>query len=272
LVRGWVARIAVLGASFAIMLGQALTGGRTGYLTWIMIGIVFAAIRWRKLLLIIPIVLSVVLTLVPAVRERMLQGIGQDDGTEMNEYEMTSGRNLAWPYVIDGIKEAPVLGHGRQAMATTGIRDRLWAELRESFPHPHNAYLETLLDNGIIGLVVVLLLFGNVIRASYRLVRGGTDPLETVAGSIAFSLVAALLVGSMGGQTFYPREGSVGMWAAVGVMFRVYVSYREKNEALGLDQTPELVEDTAQSATPFADYTHTPDANQNGGFGYSSTR
>jgi hypothetical protein len=50
-----------------------------------------------------------------------------------------------------------------------------------------------------------------------------------ILGILALALVLALLVAAMGSQTFYPREGSVGMWAAIGVMLRVSV---EKRKAL----------------------------------------
>jgi len=36
----------------------------------------------------------------------------------------------------------------------------------------------------------------------------------------------------MGSQTFYPREGSVGMWAAIGLLLRVWVE-RKKSRMTG---------------------------------------
>lgn len=223
LVRGWRWRTVVCAAAAAMMLGQALTGGRTGYVTWLAVGMLLCAVRWRKLLLIIPVMVMLILTFVPQVRDRMLQGIVGTETGEIDEYAMTSGRNLAWPHVIDAIKESPVTGYGRQAMSTTGIRDQLWTELGESFPHPHNAYLEVWLDNGVIGLAIVLLLFLTLFYRSLRLLRDREDPVATAVGGLCLSLVAALMLGSLGGQTFYPREGSVGMWAAIGLMLRVYV-------------------------------------------------
>jgi hypothetical protein len=36
--------------------------------------------------------------------------------------------------------------------------------------------------------------------------------------------VLALMIGAFGGQTFYPREGAVGMWAAIGLLLRIHVN------------------------------------------------
>lgn len=128
-------------------------------------------------------------------------------------------------------------------MVTTGLRDDLWYELGESFPHPHEAYLEQLLDSGIIGFILVIPIFLFALRRSYVLFRDRSDSLVCAVGCAAFSLILALLLGSFGSQTFYPREGAVGMWAAMGIMLRVYIQ-RESALAFG---TP-LFEDDSMNA------------------------
>jgi O-antigen ligase len=128
-----------------------------------------------------------------------------------------------WPRVIDQIEKAPLFGYGRRAMITTGLKEQLWDELHESFPHPHEAYLEQLLDNGIIGFFLLMPIYFFALWRSLPLVLDRSDPVICVVGCAAFSLILALLIGAFGGQTFYPREGSVGMWAAIGLMLRVWV-------------------------------------------------
>lgn len=219
-------RLVLLGVGVTIILGQALTGGRTGYVTWIAIGIALAGLRWRKLLLVLPIGLAIIATTMPSVRDRMLQGFGGKQGNfevGTSAYEMTSGRDIAWPVVIDKIEKAPLLGFGRQGMVTSGARDYLLNTYNESFPHPHQAYLEQLLDNGIVGFLIVVAFFLLVLFRSIPLVLERNDPLICAIGCAGFCLVSALMIGAFGGQTFYPREGSVGMWAAMGLVLRVSV-------------------------------------------------
>jgi O-antigen ligase len=226
IVRKNLHRFAVLGAASVIALGQALTGGRTGYLSWALVGLTLSALRWRKLLLVIPLAIVVIGVALPGVRQRMLQGFGGREGdfvVETSDYEITSGRNIMWPRVIDQIEKAPLFGYGRRAMITTGLKEQLWDELHESFPHPHEAYLEQLLDNGIIGFFLLMPIYFFALWRSLPLVLDRSDPVICVVGCAAFSLILALLIGAFGGQTFYPREGSVGMWAAIGLMLRVWV-------------------------------------------------
>jgi O-antigen ligase len=177
---------------------------------------------------LIPLTIIAVALLLPGVRNRMLQGFG-DSGVgskgKVDDYEVTAGRTLAWSYVIPKIKEAQIFGYGREAMIRTGIYQRILDEYGEgeTFPHPHNAYLQLLLDNGWFGFFLVIPFYVLVLKCSFTLLLDRQDVFCAAVGGVACSLLLALLVAGMGSQTFYPREGSVGMWAAIGVMLRVYV-------------------------------------------------
>ena len=238
---GFVGRALVSAAALSVVYAQALTGGRSGYATWLAVGLLLALLRWRRYLLAMPIVLAVVVTFVPAARDRMLQGFTAEsrdssaylesqyrehDPDAPDEYTITAGRTLVWPYVIDKIAQAPFFGYGREAMKRTGLAGFLLEELGESFPHPHNAYLQWLLDNGAVGVVLTMPFYLMVLVLSASLFRDSRSPVFVAAGGAALALVLALLFGSMGSQTFYPREGAVGMWAAIGLMLRAAVERR----------------------------------------------
>ncbi len=164
----------------------------------------------------------------------MLQGVGAEAGGANNTYEMTSGRNIAWPYVIDSIKERPIFGFGREGMTVSGTYQRILNDTDngESFPHPHNAYLEVLLDSGIIGFIAIIPFYILTLRCCVRLFLTKHDPMLSAVGGMAAALVLALMVAAMGGETFYPREGSVGMWAAMGLALRVFVDWQNDSGAM----------------------------------------
>ncbi|MBI5863426.1 MAG: O-antigen ligase family protein [Planctomycetes bacterium] len=221
--RRWQQAAAVI-AGLTIAYGQALTGGRMGYVTWGLVGLALGALRWRKLLLLLPVVAIGVVTFLPGVSERMLRGFGATDATGKSytdDYEVTSGRTLAWPYVIDKIYESPAVGYGRLAMERTGISGRLMQELQEEFPHPHNAYLECLLDNGVVGFLMIVPFYLVVMKRTVSLLLDRESRYYAAIGGVGFALVSALLIAAMGSQTFYPREGAVGMWCAIGLMLRM---------------------------------------------------
>jgi O-antigen ligase len=234
-------QVLIVAATLTVAYAQGLTGGRMGYVTWGVVGFTLCAVRWRKYLLAAPLVAVAFMVIVPGMAERMLQGItgqarGADTSYQRDTYEITSGRDIAWPYVIDKIQEAPVFGYGRLAMERTGIRAFLKEEFGELFPHPHNAYLEMLLDNGWWGLVLVLPFYLVVLGYGFVLFRDSRSPVGVTIGGVACALVLALLVASLGSQTFYPREGAVGMWCAIGLLLRVAVE-RSRVLSTAVDRT-----------------------------------
>jgi O-antigen ligase len=202
-------------------------------------------LKWKKIVILAPIIAVILIFSVPGVYERMTHGIeGDSVETEVNErafeyedvigtldnsdginiYAVTSGRSLAWPFVIEKIEKKLWFGYGRMAMINSGTTAFLMEALRESFPHPHSAYLQLVFDNGLVGAVPVFILFLLFLKYSFSLFKEKEIPNYIVAGGMSLSLILAFMVASFGSQTFYPREGSVGMWCSIALMLRMYVN------------------------------------------------
>lgn len=223
-------RTGIVLASLVVMFGQLLTGGRGGYLAWCAVGLTLGLVRWRRYLLLAPMLAILAVSLVPSVADRALQGIDENPASgseEVNLEGLTAGRNLLWPRVIDTISQAPLIGYGRAAMQRTGISawyaDSQGNDQDHYIHHPHNAYLEVLLDSGVIGLLVALALYGYLLTAGFSLVRDRRSPVFQSVGAIGLSLILAQLAGSLTGQSLYPSEPTVGMWCAIGLLLRVSV-------------------------------------------------
>src|SRR5262249_53752858 len=154
------------------------------------------------------------------VRGRVLEGVGStsdmSSSDDIDLETLTAGRNNIWKVVSDKIAEAPIAGYGREAMQRIGIATIIEGE--EFITHPHNAYLEMLLENGGLGLIVTLLFFGYLVSLALSLSRTDINPVFGAIGGVAAALVIAQLVGGLTAQSFYPREGTVGMWCAIGLM------------------------------------------------------
>lgn len=222
-------RILVLVLMLVTIYAQALTAGRAGYITWGAVGFVLCLIRWRKYLLLAPLVVLLVAMFMPGVVSRLSVGFNDSPvaGTQTDEYTLTAGRNVAWKHVVKKIQEGPMLGFGRLAIQRTGVSDAIFAECNDFFAHPHNAYLEMILENGIVGLLLVLPFYVVVLSMSMGLFRDSRNPVFVAVGGVCCSLILALLVASATSQSFYPIEGAVGMWAAIGLVIRVWVERRK---------------------------------------------
>ena len=220
-------RIVILIAAGIMVTALALTGGRAGYIAWGATGLVLCLMKWRRYLVLAPVVAVLLPMVFPGAVGRMLSGVGQTDvtgRTSVDEYAVTSGRNLIWPPVIDKIAASPLVGYGREAMIRTGVTAYLLMKYGESdsVPHPHNIYLETLLENGVIGSLPIFLLWGVIVLYSTRLFQSD-NRLYSAAGGLALAMILTSLTGGISGQHYYPQAHTLGLWAAAFLMFRVYL-------------------------------------------------
>lgn len=217
-------RTLVLISALLVVFAQALTAGRGGYVAWAVAGLTLTLLKWPRYLLLAP-VLAIALSLVPGVSGRIFEGFS---GTDTSVDTLTAGRNLIWPPVIDKITEQPILGYGRAAMERTGLSLAIPSE-EEGVGNPHSAYLEMLLDNGLLGFAVTLALFAYILAHSLSLTRDRRSRVFAAMGGVTSALVIAQLAGAITAQSFYPREGTFGMWCAVGLMLRVSVERARAN-------------------------------------------
>ncbi len=229
LVRRNSRRALMLVAAVVVAFAMALTGGRGGYVGWGAAGLVLCLVKWRRYLLLAPVLVILLPVLLPGATARMLQGFGHTDPmgqTTVNQEEVGSGRFLIWPYVTDMIGKSPWVGYGRRAMLRTGLYDRIEAEHPGTgAPHPHNMYLETLFDNGLFGSIPIWLFWITVVVYSARLFRSA-NRLYAAIGGLSLALVLTSLSAGISGQHIYPQEHTLGMWAACFLSLRVYVEER----------------------------------------------
>ena len=235
----------ILPSCFIVFIAMALTGGRTGYGTWAALGFVYCLFKWRKYILLIPLIYITVIMFAPSAVERLGFGFSSEEsvdvqlqaeqeiefeGTEIDLYSVTSGRNLAWPLVWDSIKDAPFFGYGRDAMVNTGVTARMREEygVFDTFAHPHNAYLQWIQDNGFIGAIPVFLLYFLLLKYAWSLFRDNTEKIYIATGGVSFALLLAFFIASIGSQSFYPREGALGMWVGIGLLLRVHIERTKK--------------------------------------------
>jgi O-antigen ligase len=227
-------RLFVFAGTGLLLLAQALTAGRAGYATSGIVFLVLCLVKWRRQLLLAPVMVVAVLVLAPGVAERLTEGFspdthsiptrirqlqGERDGPDA--YTITAGRNIIWPFVVGKIAQSPWIGYGRLAMVRTGLTSLLASELNEGFSHPHNAYLEWLFDNGLIGFFLVMPFYVLMLWYALDLFRDRRSPIFEAVGGATLAFVMVLMVASMGSQSFYPREGWIGMWCLIFLMLRV---------------------------------------------------
>jgi hypothetical protein len=105
-------RILAVAVFLSLVYAQALTGGRMGYATWAVVGVTLAFIRWRKILLLVPLVILAIPVVVPGVAERLMQGFSPASSTKRRPgiqdynpggpdlYTITAIEASSWHFVV----------------------------------------------------------------------------------------------------------------------------------------------------------------------------
>jgi len=223
-------KVIVLIAAGIVTYGQALTGGRAGYVAWAATGLILCILKWRKYLLLAPVLVILLPIVFPGAVDRFFTGFGETDITGQNitnENMITSDRIEMWPYVIKKIGQSPLIGYGRLSMKRTGLANHLlqinpyWI-----FPHPHNVYLETLLDNGILGSLPIFVFWGIILVYSGKLFKN-SNRLCSALGGATLALLLAQIFAGIGAQHYYPRISTLGLWAMTFLFIRVYLEHKQ---------------------------------------------
>ncbi|HET7198948.1 MAG TPA: O-antigen ligase family protein [Burkholderiales bacterium] len=161
------------------------------------------------------LLLPLALWLMPgAVIGRMSLGFG--DGGDVNE--VTAGRvDEIWLPLMPDLLHTPPWGNGLDSVMWSRA---IWTGTMLLVTHPHNAYLQALLDMGVIGLVLLLAYYWHVFRNLKDL--GSNAYLSpTLRGFFqgAVAGLACFLATGFAGSSLRPTAEFAFLWIAIGMMY-----------------------------------------------------
>jgi len=109
-----------------------------------------------------------------------------------------SGRLPLWEELLTSINKAPILGHGYLGYWDHKRVEYLSATFRWEIPHGHNLYLDTLLDGGVVGLFLLIIV---ILTALYEAARLYSQKNQ-IEYAIVFGLFAYGLANGMAESLF----------------------------------------------------------------------
>lgn len=141
--------------------------------------------------------------------------VGWDSG-DMNE--VSAGRTeTIWEPLLPWAADAPPWGHGLGSI--------MWATPMHTgamlpVTHAHNAYLEALIDMGVLGLAVLLLYYLHVWRNMRALAADSrlSPEMRAIFQGGAAALVCFAVTG-MAGSSLRPDAEFAFLWMAIGLMY-----------------------------------------------------
>jgi O-antigen ligase len=214
-------RLALLASMGLVMVALVLTFSRGAFLGFILVNVLF--LLWRrnaKTLILFGLLAVCVLFFLPgAVYDRIATGFGSGFGSGSNA--ISAGRiEHIWLPLLPEIPQSPIYGHGLGSILWSDPMRRGAGITILAVGHPHNAYLQALLDMGIAGLILLCAYFVHVWRGFRAL---SVDPAlgSTLRGFYAGAAagLASLLISYVTDSSLMPKAEQVFLWLAIGMMY-----------------------------------------------------
>jgi O-antigen ligase len=195
-----------------------LTFSRGAFLGFFLVNALF--LMWKfnaRILGIAALVGALALPLLPgAVWSRLSLGFGA--GGDINS--VSAGRiDGIWQPLLPELLGAPPWGNGLDA---TMWSKAMWSGTMLEVTHPHNAYLQAILDMGVIGLLLLLAYYWHVYR-NLRLLGSNAYLSPEMRGFFQGALagLVCFLVTGMAGSSLRPTPEFTFLWFAIGMMYGV---------------------------------------------------
>ena len=215
--------ILIILASIACLLS------RTGYFTAIFAIVAYLTISKRKKMFpVIFIVFALVgstILVSTFVFERATLGFKEKD-----REVISAGRiDRIWiPLIEENVSDPKkfMFGDGRNAIRAS---DSLLKGRIIFTGNPHNAYIELLIDAGIISLIIIVSYYYVILRNAFHMLKHTTEAhLKENLYACIVSILCFLIAG-MAGQSFFPRYSTVFLWVVLGctVASLKLLSYKE---------------------------------------------
>ncbi len=160
--------------------------------------------------------------------QALLHRLTQSDPTNISmRWELN---NVAWKMV----KDRPVFGFGKNAMAFERARDRQYQipvvdshRDHEDIPPIHNIYMQQWAEQGTVGLVIFLLMLFSILRLGVRNARDKRDPFLFAVNAGAVAGVVALMIHGMGDWAFWWNGIMRVFWILTGMIVAIrYMQWR----------------------------------------------
>lgn len=207
-------RLALLASTGLVVVALVLTFSRGAFLGFIVVNALFLMRRVNARTVVLGgLLAALALFVLPgAVYERITTGFGS--GLDAISAGRVEG---IWLPLLPDIARSPIYG--------SGLGSILWSEANHSrmlaiWGHPHNAYLEALLDVGIAGLILLCAYWAHVWKG-FRALSVDSSLSPTLRGFYqgAAAGLVSFLVAAVSDSSLAPRPEQAFLWLAIGMMY-----------------------------------------------------
>jgi putative inorganic carbon (HCO3(-)) transporter len=225
------AKLLCYGLSAITLFATMYTFSRGAYVAVLFSAFVLAVVKDRKLLVIIGVFLLTWQAIVPvAVKERVTMTQTASGALDDSAQERV---NL-WEQAEQMFVSSPIVGTG---FGTFQLQQHV-----DNLKDTHNWYVKVLVETGMIGGVLALILLVQLLSAAFRLFRKGDDPLYRGLGLGLFIALCSCMVANCFGDRWTYVEINGLLWVLTGATVRAnqMVELAPQEQAEAIDASPAI--------------------------------
>lgn len=185
------------------------TFSRASYLALVVCVAILGFLKDRKLLLLLPVFLLTWKTIVPTPVTQRVEMTKNADGQLEASAE---SRVILWENAKQSFYRNPLLGNG---YATFQLGEHV-----DDLKDTHNWYVKVLVETGVLGGLIALVLLIEMITNAYRLFKRARDPLYQALGLGCLLAVCSCLVANGFGDRWTYLEINGLLWIIVAATAR----------------------------------------------------
>jgi hypothetical protein len=199
-----------------LTIALVLTFSRGAFLGFFVINGLFLLWKFNaRTLAIALLVAAIALPLMPgAVWDRLALGFGGAGDANA----VSAGRiNEIWLPLMPEILSSPPWGNGLDSIMWSKA---MWSGAMYEVTHPHNAYLQSILDMGVGGMLILLAYYAHVAR-QLRALGSNAYLSPTLRGFFQGALagLVCFIVTGFAGSSLRPAPEFAFLWFAIGMMY-----------------------------------------------------
>jgi len=208
-----------------VVVGVALSGSRTGYIGVVIMLLLFimSKMNTKKDLTSIIIIAAISLLTFNYLSEFITSRVSEELGYRQHDTSLNASVGI-WQEKYDLIVKHPFLGYGWGGSYL--------ATQKASFVYgsSHNQYIETLVDLGVFGFFVFMLLLYVIIRQSFRLIKIKDDLFKTNVGFAYFIVLICFYITLMRIEILESGNPTSGVfWGLIGLLVSIQNLPDEEN-------------------------------------------
>jgi hypothetical protein len=214
--KGTGLKLLLLGSLALGLAALVLTFSRAGFLAFGVCGVLFVIwCRSARTFALAALALAAALLLPGAVYERIETGFAEGPNA------ISAGRiDGLWLPLLPEFLKSPLWGNGLGSILWSGAMRSANPDVVLGATTPHSAYLQALLDMGIVGLVLLCAYFAHVWAGFRALAADGTlSPLMRGFFQGAAAGLAGFLAAGVAGSSLTPAAEQSYLWLAIGMMY-----------------------------------------------------